>query len=298
MLASVHSAQLHLPSVINFCAVSSMSQFVHNELVQRGQSLCSYTCSIFCLRVLEDFKNSFFKLNDCGKTAGICSTNYRLFAAMKKTCTLPVFCGVKGCWKMCNFAHCWNKFFWVSVQQSGPWLHLVVKQAIGAEVTENHRLFSLILPSSVFRMAWSGLNCLQLTMTFQQVGPSEPITEQMPAFYNQAVADGSSKEVLMPQWCGWSPMAGPCPLSSTLHFQCHWRTLSSVLEKRKSQTASFVTASISFNGRIYICDVSLPLNSPLFLPSVCFQSVLWWWSTDWPCCHVIRNGFLIFLVSF
>lgn len=73
-------------------------------------------------------------------------------------------------------------------------------------------------------------------MTFQEVGPSGPVTEQMPAFYNQAVADGSNKEVVMPApsgWCGRSPVAGHCLLLSTLHFQCHWRTLSSVLGKGK-----------------------------------------------------------------
>lgn len=211
--------------------------------------------------------------------------SYGLFAAVNRTCTLPLFCGVKGCWKMCRFAHCFNRFFSVSVHHSDPWLHLVMKKEISAEVTENHRFFfSNVFPMpSVSRMAWSGFNCPQLTMTFQQVGPSGPITKQMPAFYNQAVPDGSNKEVAVPPpsgWCGRSPVAGHCQLSSTLHFQClllFWG------KENLKQYLLLLPASVLKAEFIFVM-----YHCPRIPPYSCPQSVPSWaggGGTEWPGCH-------------
>lgn len=112
---------------------------------QSAVNLCAHTpvLSIFYLRVLEGFKNSNLSKIIFEKLLAPVVQIYGLLAAIKWICTLPVFCGVKECWKMCNFAHCLKKYFWVSVQHSGPWLHLMTKKAIRAEVTENHRAFFL-----------------------------------------------------------------------------------------------------------------------------------------------------------
>lgn len=150
-----------------------------------------------------------------------------------------------------------------------------------------HRFVSPILPSSVSRMAWSGLNCSQLTMTFQQVGLSGPITEQMPGFYNEAVADGSNEEVVMcppSGWCGRSPMAGYYQLLSTLHFQCCWRTLLCFGESLKYYLLLLPASVLKAEFPLILALSLFPVRSLVV--------------TDWPCCHLIRNGFLIFLVSF
>ena len=190
VLASAYNAQPHLPSVFNSHVVSSLSLFVHQWASSEGPQVCvhreqsisgcsAHTPVVFSIwgsqntwKVLVQVK---WLLKICWHLK--CETMHCLQPWRECTpCQRP---GRTHQWcermlKVCWFAHSLIKFFSVSVQKFDPWSkgHPNMRKAISANIPVKHTFLApaLIPGHSVFRTAWSDLNCLQLTMTFQQLG--------------------------------------------------------------------------------------------------------------------------------